>query len=91
MINNQRFCVLPAGRHANVASAVLARELKRLSGDYLARWGHPVLSVETYVDPARHRGTCYQPAGSDDCELPAVAAGLFATLGGLPVRHGRPV
>lgn len=61
--NNQRFCVLPAGRHHNVASAVLSRALKRLSSDYLARWGHPVLVVETYVDPARHRGTCYLASG----------------------------
>ena len=57
--NNQRFCILPAGRHANVASAVLSRCLKRLSSDYEQRWGHPVFMVETFVDPARHRGTCY--------------------------------
>lgn len=61
--NNQRFCVLPAGRRANVASHVLAKTLKRLSGDFEARWGHPVLLVETFVDPARHRGTCYSAAG----------------------------
>jgi hypothetical protein len=33
--NNQRFCVLPAGRRPNLASAVLSRVLSRLSGDYL--------------------------------------------------------
>ena len=61
--NNQRFCVLPAGRRPNVASAVLARCLKRISGDFEARWGHRVLAVETFVDPARHYGTCYAAGG----------------------------
>ena len=60
---NQRFCVTPDGRLPNLASAVLARSLRRLAGDWLARWGHPVLAVETFVDPARHRGTCYAAAG----------------------------
>lgn len=63
VVNNQRFCVLPAARRPNLASAVLARSLRRLSGDYAVRWGHPVLVVETFVDPARHVGTCYLAAG----------------------------
>jgi Domain of unknown function (DUF4338)/DDE_Tnp_1-associated len=66
--NNQRFCVLPAGRVPNLASAVLGRALRRLSDDYLAVYGHRVLAVETFTDPARHTGACYkaanfQPAG----------------------------
>lgn len=61
--NNQRFCVLPAGRRANLASNVLAKTLRRLSADFEARWGHPVLVVETFVDPARHYGTCYRAGG----------------------------
>ncbi|MGH3041620.1 MAG: ISAs1 family transposase [Gaiellaceae bacterium] len=58
--NNQRFCVLEAGRRANLASEVLALCLRRLSGDFEARWGHPVVVVETFTDPARHLGTCYK-------------------------------
>ncbi|MGH9073956.1 MAG: ISAs1 family transposase [Acidimicrobiales bacterium] len=61
--NNQRFCVLPRGRVANLASSVLSRVLRRLSGDYQVRWGHPVLVVESFVDPSRHLGTCYRAAG----------------------------
>jgi hypothetical protein len=61
--NNQRFCVLPGGRVPNLASAVLARALRRLPGDYLAVYGHPVLAVETFTDPARHAGACYAAAG----------------------------
>ena len=34
VVNNQRFCVLPDARVANLASAVLSRALRRLSGDY---------------------------------------------------------
>ncbi|MGH9056136.1 MAG: Druantia anti-phage system protein DruA, partial [Acidimicrobiales bacterium] len=43
VVNNQRYCVLPAARRHNLASLVLARSLRRLSGDFQARWGHPVL------------------------------------------------
>jgi hypothetical protein len=57
--NNQRFCVLPAGRVPNLASAVLARTLRRLGGDYLAAYGHRVVAVETFTDPARHSAACY--------------------------------
>ena len=63
LTNNQRFCVLPSGRRPNLASAVLSRTLGRLSGDFGARWGHPVVVVETFVDPTRHRGTCYSAGG----------------------------
>lgn len=60
--NNQRFCVLPAGRRSNLASAVLSRVLARVSGDYLTAYGHRVLAVETFTDPARHTGACYAAA-----------------------------
>jgi hypothetical protein len=60
--NNQRFCVLPAGRRPNLASAVLARVLARLCGDYLTVYGHRVFAVETFTDPARHTGACYAAA-----------------------------
>jgi len=60
--NNQRLCVLPAGRQPNLVSAVLARLLRRLSDDYLAVYGHRVLAVETFTDPARHTGACYAAA-----------------------------
>jgi hypothetical protein len=86
VVNNQRFCVLPQGRKPNLASAVLARALRRLSADYQANWGHPVLVVETFTDPARHRGSCYAAAGF---------TALGQTLGyrrsaGVYVHHGNP-
>ena len=57
--SNQRFCILPAGRRHNTASVVMSRSLRRLSADWVESWGHPILLVETFVDPSRHLGTCY--------------------------------
>jgi predicted transposase YbfD/YdcC len=57
--NNQRFCVLEERRRPNLASQVLSLCLHRLSADFEARWGHRVVAVETFTDPARHLGTCY--------------------------------
>jgi predicted transposase YbfD/YdcC len=63
VVANQRFCVLPAGRTPNLASAVLGRILRRLDADYRRVHDLPVLAVETFTDPARHAGTCYAAAG----------------------------
>jgi len=46
----------------NLASCVLACTLARLSADAEAGYGDPVLLVETFTDPALHRGTCYKAA-----------------------------
>ena len=62
LAGQQRFCMLPGGRPM-LASAVLARSLARLPGDYLDLHGQVVLAVETFTDPARHAGTCYAAAG----------------------------
>jgi len=55
--------ILPEWHHPNLASRVLALNLKRLSRDWERYYGHPTLLAETFVDPARFRGTCYQAAG----------------------------
>jgi hypothetical protein len=60
---NSRFLVLPStGRWPNLASRVLKLVGECLSKDWQARFGHPVLLVETFVDPQRFRGTCYKAA-----------------------------
>ena len=61
--NNVRFLILPGWNQPNVASRVLALNLKRLSQDWEICHGHPVLLAETFVDSARFRGTCYRAAG----------------------------
>jgi hypothetical protein len=64
LAQNQRFLVLAApGRWPNLASRVLAQTCDRLSEDWQRHFGHPVLAVETFVDPQRFRGTCYKAAG----------------------------
>lgn len=61
--NNARFLVLPEGRQPHLASRVLALNTKRLSRDWAAAFGHPVLVAETFVERDRFLGTCYRAAG----------------------------
>jgi hypothetical protein len=64
VVNNSRFLVLPERqRYPNLASRVLGRVLRRLSGDWQERWGHPVMIVESFVDESLYRGTCYRACG----------------------------
>jgi Domain of unknown function (DUF4338) len=63
LAGQQRFCVLPGGKPPHLASAVLARSLARLPGDYLGLHNQIVLAAETFTDPARHTGACYAAAG----------------------------
>lgn len=63
IVNNVRFLILPGGQEPNLASRILALNLKRLSQDWERFYGHPVLLAETFVDGARFRGTCYRAAG----------------------------
>jgi predicted transposase YbfD/YdcC len=82
--NNQRYCLLPGATRPNLASAVLARTLKRLSSDVEAAYGHPVLLVETFTDPARHLGTCYKAA---NFQLAGMTSG-YGRSNGSWVHHG---
>lgn len=60
--NNTRFLVPPWIRVKNLASKILALNLRRLSRDWEAVWKHPVLMAETFVDTSRFAGTCYRAA-----------------------------
>jgi len=82
--NNQRFCVLDSHRRPNLASRVLGATLRRLSTDFEARWGHPVVLVETFTDPARHLGTCY--AASNFTRLGTTSG--YGRKAGRFVHHG---
>lgn len=84
--NNQRFCVLDSHRRPNLASRVLALALRRLSADFEARWGHPVVMVETFTDPGRHLGTCYK--ASNFTELGTTSG--YGRKAGRFVHHGGP-
>ncbi|MBM3878583.1 MAG: DUF4338 domain-containing protein [Verrucomicrobia bacterium] len=59
VVNNSRFLVLPdRQRYPNLGSRVLGLCLRRLSVDWEAGWGHPVLVVESFVDEAEVTGPC---------------------------------
>jgi hypothetical protein len=60
VVNNRRFLVLPWVRVGNLATRVLAANLRRLSRDWQGVYGHPILLAETFIDTARYAGTCYR-------------------------------
>jgi hypothetical protein len=62
VVGNRRFLVLPWIRIPHLASRILGANLRRLSRDWQAAYGHPVLLAETFVDVSRFEGTCYRAA-----------------------------
>jgi hypothetical protein len=61
LANNARYCVLPSWHLPNVASRTLALCEQRISRDWIAAFGHPIVLLETFVD-RHHRGTLYRAA-----------------------------
>ena len=59
---NTRFLILPWVHVEHLASHLLGRTARVLSGDWERIYGHPIYFLETFIDPARFRGTCYQAA-----------------------------
>jgi hypothetical protein len=66
VVNNSRFLILPQGTVPNLGSKVLRMVLGRLSDDWQNRYGHPVLIVETFVDPEQFCGTVYSVQGWEE-------------------------
>jgi hypothetical protein len=64
--NNSRFLLLPEHTVPNLGSRVLRLVLDRLSADWQDRYGHPVLVVETFVDPEQFSGTVYTANGWEE-------------------------
>lgn len=60
--NNSRFLILPEWHHPNVGSKALSLCHRRIGADWESRFGHPLLMLETFVDPARFHGTVYRAA-----------------------------
>ena len=61
--NNTRFVVLGSkGVFRCLASFAMAAMLRRLGDDWQARYGHPVLIAESFVDPSKFGGTLYAAA-----------------------------
>jgi len=62
VVNNARFLILPWITSHNLASRILGAAVKRLGQDWQDRYGYRPLLLETFVDRARFRGTCYRAA-----------------------------
>ena len=59
---NTRFLILPWVQIPHLASHILGRMSKLVSRDWQSLYTHPIYYLETFVDPARFRGTCYRAA-----------------------------
>ena len=62
LTNNTRFLILPWVRVPHLASHVLSLISKRIMGDWIQKYNHPVWALETFVDSSRFKGTCYRAA-----------------------------
>jgi len=60
LANNNRFLILPNDSDKNMGSHILSLCLKRLSSDWIKKYQHPVLLVETFVDPERFNSAVYR-------------------------------
>ena len=69
VVNNCRFLLLPHKTFPNLGSRSLRLTLDRLSADWQARYGHPVVLVETFVDPEQFCGTVYSANGWQELGL----------------------
>jgi hypothetical protein len=59
---NTRFLILPWVQVPHLASHLLGRMVARLSADWAQLYQHPIVWLETFIDRARFRGTCYRAA-----------------------------
>ena len=59
---NTRFLILPWVRVPHLGSHLLGRMSREVGADWQRIYGHPIYLLETFVDPARFRGTCYRAA-----------------------------
>jgi hypothetical protein len=59
---NTRFLILPWVKVPHLASHILGRMAKILPREWQQMYAHPVYWLETFIDPARFKGTCYRAA-----------------------------
>jgi len=60
LANNSRFLILPWIRVKNLASHILGLSVKQVSQHWKSVYGYPLYFLETFVERARFKGTCYQ-------------------------------
>ena len=62
IVNHGRFVILPWVRVKGLASKILALAARQMPRDWEGHYGYRPLLLETLVDVARFRGTCYRAA-----------------------------
>lgn len=60
--NNVRFLILPWAKVPDLGSWILGQVTGRIARDWQAKYGHPVVLLETFVERERFRGTVYRAA-----------------------------
>ena len=86
--NNTRFLILPGVTGTrNLGSFALGANLRRLSDDWRAEWGHAVEMAEAFVNPSRHDGAVYTAA---NCEELGTTKGYARCNGKYTDRPGQP-
>lgn len=60
--NNTRYLILPWVKISLLASHILSLVSRRISSDWVAKYGHSIYLLETFVDRSLFRGTCYKAA-----------------------------
>lgn len=60
--NNSRFLILPWVKVPHLGSWILGQVARRIARDWQAKYGHPVVLLETFVERGRFRGTVYRAA-----------------------------
>jgi len=60
--NNMRFLILAWVRVPHLASHILGKVARRISSDWIEKYGHPIYLLETFVERDCFRGACYQAA-----------------------------
>jgi len=60
--NNSRFLIFPWVKVPHLGSWILGQVAGRIARDWQAKYGHPVVLLETFVERERFRGTVYRAA-----------------------------
>jgi Domain of unknown function (DUF4338) len=63
VINNTRLLIFPWVRISQLGSQVLGQLGRGVRADWEQRWGYGPWLMESFVDPDKFWGTCYQSAG----------------------------
>jgi len=88
MTNNSRFLIFPWVTSRYLASHILSLICRRISSDWVAKYGHPVYLLETFVELGRFRGASYRAA---NWKRVGITAGMgrnskTGTVGELPLK-----